>query len=119
MKVNDYINLPLKGVSQITKMMRPAKILMTLELFDLIRQFIPEEEDLIWSWGSWSICNHILPCRKQRICQCSQLRPTHHINEVDGLLGHLLGREEMLLQDRQDQIDALAAPPPMHRMDIS
>jgi hypothetical protein len=47
MKANDYINLPLKGVSQITKMMRPAKILMTLELFEIISQFIQEEEDLI------------------------------------------------------------------------
>jgi hypothetical protein len=47
MKANDYINLPLKGVSQITKMLRPAKILMTLGLFDLISQLIPKEEDLI------------------------------------------------------------------------
>jgi hypothetical protein len=44
MKANDYINLPLKVVTQITKILRPAKILMTLELFDLISQFIPEED---------------------------------------------------------------------------
>lgn len=98
-------------------MLRPAKILMTLELFDLISQFIPEEVALIWSWGADQF-----PTTTSSLAGNKVFLRVHswdqHIHEVDttSLIARpSVGRDKAFLQDRQDQIDDLkqdlAAPP--------